>query len=145
MFEKIFALADHARGRNIKLQLYVPSVDKPVPLLIFSHGAGGSNTGYSYVGKFFSERGFFCVHPGHPGSDAALLAGKRYSENRTLILSAIADPENYRQPALDIRLLLDELPALENAASLTIDRSRIVMAGHSLGAFTALILAGASI
>ncbi len=49
-----------------------------MPLVVFSHGIGGSRQGYSYLGKHWSARGVASLHVQHIGSDAALWRGNPF-------------------------------------------------------------------
>ena len=42
--------ADGRRQRPVPLRLYMPEGGAPVPLVVFSHGLGGSRRGYRYLG-----------------------------------------------------------------------------------------------
>jgi predicted dienelactone hydrolase len=134
---------DAHRGRSLPLRLHVPQGSRAAPLVIVSHGTGGDRAGYGYLGRALASHGFLAVHPTHLGSDASLLTSQRYSLNRSAILRASQDPGNWRARALDVRFLLSRLAWIEEAAHLAIDRERIAVVGHSLGALTAMALAGA--
>ena len=54
-----FDWRDNARTRNVPVRLYLPTssaagVAGSVPLVVFSHGLGGSRDGYKYLGRFFA-------------------------------------------------------------------------------------------
>ena len=42
---------DTQRDRPVPVRLYLPERGGPVPLMLFSHGLGGSRLGYSYLGR----------------------------------------------------------------------------------------------
>jgi len=70
-----FDWVDQARSRPVPARLYWPTAatsEMSVPLVVFSHGIGGSRQGYSYLGKHWSARGVASLHVQHVGSDAAL-------------------------------------------------------------------------
>ncbi|MCU0951492.1 MAG: hypothetical protein MUC68_10615 [Burkholderiaceae bacterium] len=67
---------DAARGRAVPVRLYLPLTgDGPRPLVLFSHGLGGSRRGYSYLGSHFARHGVASLHVQHVGSDRALWGG----------------------------------------------------------------------
>lgn len=139
-----FDWVDAERNRAVPVRLYWPqqaAADAPVPLVVFSHGIGGSRRGYSYLGRYFAENGIASLHVQHVGSDRALWTGNPF----TLIgrLQAAAQAREAIERVLDLRHALDRLLAEE--AGHAIDRSQIVVAGHSYGANTALLAAGASV
>ena len=142
-----FDWTDPTRGRPVPVRLYVPA-DAPaggLPLVLFSHGLGGSRRGYSYLGSHFARNGMASLHVQHIGSDCALWGGSPLALAARL-QAAARDSEALDRVA-DLRFALDTL--LANGADLAlptaIDRSRIVVAGHSYGANTALLASGARV
>ncbi|MEY2953463.1 MAG: hypothetical protein RLZZ401_1550, partial [Pseudomonadota bacterium] len=63
--------------RGIAAKLYLPLAQSagPVPLVVFSHGLGGSREGYSYLGKYWASKGYASLHLQHPGSDRSIWSG----------------------------------------------------------------------
>ena len=47
----------------------------PCPVIIFSHGLGGSRDGYEYLGRHWASHGYVSVHSTHIGSDTSALKG----------------------------------------------------------------------
>jgi predicted dienelactone hydrolase len=43
----------------------------PFPVIVFSHGLGGSREGYKYLGRHWASYGYVAVHVEHLGSDTA--------------------------------------------------------------------------
>ena len=141
-------LFDQSRKREIRCRHYVPSAKGPWPLVIVSHGTGGSDESYAYLGEALARAGFLAVHPNHPGSDKAVLKTVRFSQNQQAILEASLDPQNWRDRPADITFLLDQWAEAERQIPEIrgkVDLSRIAVVGHSMGAYTALALAGAAI
>ncbi len=50
-----------------------------VPLVVFSHGMGGSRRGYSYLARAFAARGVASLHVQHVGSDRSVWAGNPFA------------------------------------------------------------------
>lgn len=142
-----FDWIDQARARPVPARLYWPTAarpDAPVPLVVFSHGIGGSRRGYSYLGKHWSAHGVASLHVQHVGSDAALWRGNPFG----LVgrLQAAAREQEAIARAADVRFALDRMlsgEAGERAAA--VDRQRLVAAGHSYGANTTLLAVGAQV
>ena len=44
-------------------------------MILFSHGLGGSPSGYKYVRTYWTGRGYATIFLQHPGSDETLLQG----------------------------------------------------------------------
>ena len=64
-------LFDTGRQRPVPARLYLPhraSPAQPVPLLVFSHGLGGSRLGYNYLGRHWADAGIASLHPQHVGT-----------------------------------------------------------------------------
>jgi len=66
---------DTARGRSLPLKVRVPDGADKVPLVIFSHGLGGSREGGKAWGEHWAQHGYLVIHVQHPGSDDSLWKG----------------------------------------------------------------------
>ena len=141
-----FEWVDPSRDRAVPARLYWPAASTrkgPVPLIVFSHGLGGSRKGYSYLGEEWSARGTASLHIQHVGSDETLWQG-----NPLLLrdrLDSAADEREAIERTRDVRFGLDCLLDRGGPFHAAIDRKRIVAAGHSFGANTTLILTGAQV
>lgn len=133
---------DEARQRPVPVRLYWPQTGKPVALVVFSHGIGGSRRGYSYLGEHFASQGVASLHLQHVGSDRSLWGGNPLSLLGRL--QAAAQEREALDRVKDLSFALDQLLAHE-AFGPRIDRARIAVAGHSYGANTAMLAAGASV
>jgi dienelactone hydrolase len=145
---------DTARQRKVPVRLYWPepgqaAATQPVPLVVFSHGIGGSRLGYSYLGRHLATQGWACLHVQHVGSDRGLWWGNPFGLVGRL-REAARDSEALDR-VHDLRFALDRLldPALTHAVAGRladrIDARRIVAAGHSYGANTTMLSIGARV
>jgi dienelactone hydrolase len=136
---------DAARGRPVPMRLYLPriaSAARPVPLVAFSHGIGGSRAGYGWLGTHWADEGIASLHVQHVGSDRSLWgAGSPFALVERLQTAARADEAVAR--VHDLRFALDTV--LGDALGERLDADRIVAAGHSYGANTVLLAAGARV
>ncbi len=136
---------DGARQRPVPVRLHLPGATegsaRGLPLVVFSHGIGGSRRGYSYLGQHFARHGVASLHLQHVGSDRALRSGSVLGLLGRL-QDAAQDAEAINR-AKDLRFALDTLLTGELAPRF--DDSRIVAAGHSYGANTTLLAAGARV
>lgn len=135
---------DASRSRTVPVRIYYPRDGAgPFPVIIFSHGLGGSRDGYSYLGERWASRGYVSVHPQHEGSDSALLHSPRPFK---ALREAAADPKNALDRPKDITFVLDMLTRLNGEAGFPprgkLDLDRVGVGGHSFGAYTALASAG---
>ncbi len=131
---------DARRSRSVPVRVYLRSAGEPAPLVVFSHGIGGTREGYAYLGRHWAEHGYVVIHPTHLGSDLAALrapAGRLADRLRTVL----ADLENLERNPRDVSFVIDQAPR-EAALAGRIDASRIAVAGHSFGAYTALAIVG---
>ncbi|HMI52491.1 MAG TPA: hypothetical protein VK525_13325 [Candidatus Saccharimonadales bacterium] len=143
------AVHDDKRNKDIHMRVFYPTDLGRFPVIIFSHGAGGSQNCCEVLTKHWASYGYIIIQPTH--DDSAL--GRRNSgEENMRPLQAIRDA--LRRPALwenrprDITFVVDSLPELEKrvpALAEKIDANRIGVAGHSMGSFAAEAVAGATV
>lgn len=139
---RYFQWQDATRDRTVPAKLYLPAqVSGPVPLVVFSHGIGGSREGYTYLGKYWAAHGYASLHLQHTGSDRNLWGGNPMA--LVTRLQAAAQEAEVMNRARDVTFALDQVLAGELAPR--IDSQRIAAAGHSYGANTTLLVAGAQV
>jgi predicted dienelactone hydrolase len=100
------------------------------PLLLLSHGTGGSNIAHHPIAEALASAGYIVAAPTHPGDnyqDRSLLASEQYFDERPRQLTS----------------LLNALTEDATFAAL-IDTSRIGAIGHSVGGYTVAAMVGAS-
>jgi predicted dienelactone hydrolase len=110
------------------------STEGPFPLVVFSHGQGGIRFQSTYLTEVLASQGYIVLAPDHPGDTAV-----------DLLLGVGSGPDLFER-GRDVTFLIDAAvddvdPALADLAP-EIDGERIGVAGHSLGGFTALTVAG---
>ncbi len=137
-------LHDSARNRDIPIKVYSPSGGaRSLPLIVFSHGFGGSRDDYAYLGKGWSEAGYVVILPDHAGSDRAALNLKNFKKAKDDQWTFDQQVERTGDVAYvisSINQIEREIPSLSGR----IDLSHIGASGHSEGAGTALLLGGAT-
>ncbi len=144
---------DPARSRSLPIQLYLPQPvdgqagrDAAWPLVVYSHGLGGSRDGGRAWGEHWASHGIACLHPQHPGSDATLWRG--LAGDRAAVQAALRGgmgPEQLLARVADVRFLIDEVGRRARAGDsglARVDLARIGIAGHSFGAITTQALMG---
>ncbi|SDU20648.1 Predicted dienelactone hydrolase [Verrucomicrobium sp. GAS474] len=133
---------DDARNRDVPVRIYSPaSGTPPFPVIVFSHGLGGSREGYSYLGKYWAAHGYVSVHVQHLGSDSAVI------HSAAALQESISNVDNFVNRPKDISFALDRLTALNQTDGPwrnRLDLARIGVAGHSFGAYTTMAIAGAT-
>ena len=133
--------SDARRQRAVPVRLYLPQTPRVVPLVVFSHGIGGSRRGYSWLGQHLARHGIACLHLQHVGSDRQLWTGNLLGMLGR-VLQAAQDQEAIAR-VQDLRFALDTL--LLGELGSRVDERSIVAAGHSYGANTALLASGARV
>lgn len=143
--QKDLIVKDQKRSREIPIRLYLPKEKTPAPVVLFSHGLGGSREGSAYLGNHWAARGYVAVFLQHPGSDDSVWKDKPPAQ-RMAAMQAAADLENFLLRVDDVRVVLDQLDQWNkssgNPLSGRIDMKRIGMSGHSFGAVTTQALSG---
>ncbi|WP_328738336.1 alpha/beta fold hydrolase [Streptomyces erythrochromogenes] len=132
-------------GRPVDLQVRIsaPVTGTGLPVILLSHGHGPSNNlsslnGYAPLADFWAAHGFVVVQPTHLTSRTLT----------ALVADAPGAPDFWRSRAEDMTHVLDRLDVIANAVPQLagrIDPTKVALAGHSLGGFTAALLLGAGL
>jgi predicted dienelactone hydrolase len=138
-------LAAPGRAVDLHLRISAPRTGRNLPVLLLSHGQGGSNYlsslhGYGPLVQAWAARGFVVIQPTH-------LSSKTLSRD-SRVAAAPGARLFWRSRVEDMRYILDQLAVLETAVpeiAGRLDRSRIAVVGHSMGAHTAGLLLGAQL
>jgi predicted dienelactone hydrolase len=141
---------DNARNRTIPLRLFLPrdgGTALPYPVVLFSHGLGGSRKGCGYLGDHWSQRGYAAVFVQHPGSDESVWQTVPPSERMAAIRDA-ASLKNFRARVGDVAAVLDQLGVWNSTPGHPLadrlDLDRVGMSGHSFGGQTTQAVSGQS-
>lgn len=141
---------DGVRGRSLPVRIRWPATPlgeaaADTPVVLFSHGLGGTRAGGAVWGEAWAAAGFAVLHLQHPGSDfEAVRAGAGSFGNRAG-LAAVAGPEQLLARLLDVRFAVDEIgrrQAAGQARWVGARMDRLGLCGHSFGAHTTLGAAG---
>lgn len=150
---------DAARNRDVPVRIYLPhaaptkdakpAAPEKFPVIVFSHGLGASRAHYGYFGEHMASWGYIVIAPTHAGSDTrGLIRGRERGKDEDgavkpggRLLGSLDDPDNLKDRPGDVSFVIDQLSsnaALRNVA----DTSKIGVAGHSFGAYTAMTIGG---
>ena len=131
---------DSARNKDLEMSIEYPTRGAAHPLIVFSHGFGGSSRGYVGLSSYWASNGYVVIKPSHAdaGRATSLREGIESFEDET--------PSDWRERVRDVTLVLDSLGALEQKypeLQGKIDHAKIGVGGHSYGAFTSMLVGGA--
>jgi predicted dienelactone hydrolase len=136
---------DAARSRDIPLHVYLPTNTAPAPVILFSHGLGGSRTGSALLGEHWAARGYAAVFLQHPGSDESVWKNAP-GRDRMRAMNRAASLENFLLRVQDVPAVLNQLEswnaAKTNQLAGRLDLKRVGMSGHSFGAVTTEAVSG---
>ena len=156
-------LIDSARDdRPVKIKVYYPILEdahdkdarnaparlrannKGLPLLIWSHGLGGSVDGASFLSRFIASHGYVVLHVQHHGTDSSLWEGKP-GHPWDIIRSQKIDRAATLNRFQDTPFVLDIFPKwLNNHPTIeaVTDLTTMGMSGHSFGSLTTQVMGG---
>jgi predicted dienelactone hydrolase len=141
----VLELTAQGGSRGVPLRVYTPAkLSAPAPIVLYSHGLGGSRNNNSYLGKHWSARGYVAVFMQHPGSDDSVWKDLPREERMEAMRDA-ATPSNAIKRAADVEATLDALAEWAtpgHALAGKLDLTRVGMSGHSFGAVTTQLVAG---
>ena len=143
-----FTVMDDARRREIPVRVYLPEAKAAAPVVLFSHGLGGSRENSPYLGRHWSARGYAVVFMQHAGSDEHVWQTARAGE-RLGALKAAASLQSLLDRVRDVPAVVDQLErwnkAESHALNARFDLARVGMCGHSFGALTTQTVSGQSL
>jgi predicted dienelactone hydrolase len=135
---------DAARARDLPVLIRLPDAPGPRPVVLVSHGLGGSREGLGYLGRALAAAGYAVVHLQHPGTDAAVWQGA--AERGAALAAAALDVGNALARLQDGLFAVAEVvrrAALPGDALVgRADPARLAVAGHSYGAWLVQHLLG---
>ena len=139
---------DDGTPRTVPFKVYYPAGadadQRRFPVILWSHGYGGSRDGAGFLARYVASFGYILVHLTHTGTDSSLWEGKPghpWEILKKAHVSRTTTLNRYR----DIPFVLDALPdwfAQNPDLGAIVDWSAIGMSGHSFGAITTQVSAG---
>ena len=143
--KKTITVNNPENNRNFEVDIYLPdtsnSSDQIYPVIVISHGLASDRSRFESLARHLNSYGFAVAVPQHPGSD--------YQQFQSLLKGEVKDlfePEQFIDRPQDITALLNHLEKL-NPSNFNnqLDLKNVGVTGHSLGGYTALVLAGATL
>ena len=129
---------------GLPVSIWHPASDHvgPAPLVIFSHGFHSFSTQSTFLMKALADNGYLVIAPNHRDSSQRLGSGFTGRPDVGFGKPDQWSDATYRDRADGIVALVKALQA-DAQWSGAIDWTRVALAGHSLGGYTVLGLAGA--
>jgi predicted dienelactone hydrolase len=148
--ETSLTLHDVVRDKDLQIRVRYPkNALAAVPLVLFSHGMGGSNNAFTDLTTHWASHGYVVILPTH---DDSLKLRKERGEDVSDFVKA---PNTYARKVdppgrvADLSLILDQIDQIQAKAALKtvdgrplIDMEHIGVAGHSAGALTTQLAIG---
>ncbi len=120
------------------------------PVILFSHGLLGCGTQSLALTEGLAQGGYLVLSPDHRDAACGARERRRHFETPSALWSQepFFDPTawsetTYRDRAADLEAILDTVTKAGTFQGVPINPDRIGLAGHSLGGYTVLGLAGA--
>jgi predicted dienelactone hydrolase len=136
---------DGTRNRTVPVKVYLPISKTPSPVVLFSHGLGGSRNNNSYLGNHWAQHGYVGVFIQHQGSDEEVWKSAPPLE-RMAAMKKAANFQSAMNRFADVPFVIDQLEkwnADENhVLHGKLDLEHIGMSGHSFGAGTTQAMMG---
>lgn len=140
-------LHDAKRNKDVHVRIFYPVTTGKYPVVVFSHGAGGSENCCDALTRHWASYGYVTLQPTH--DDSMTQRNKGGEENLRFfqaVREALKKPALWESRPQDIAFLLDSLPELQKrigGLAGKMDSDRIGVTGHSMGSYTAEAMAGA--
>lgn len=138
-----YTLRDADRAREIPVRIFLPPHREAAPVILVSHGLGGSLEDGAYLGKHWAARGYVVLFLQHAGSDEPIWRDVP-PEARAEALRSAASTSQLLHRIRDVRFVLDQANE-DHLLRNRMDLQRVGITGHSFGAITAQLLSGARI
>lgn len=140
-------LHDAQRNKDLHLRVFYPQASGRYPVIVFSHGAGGSQNCCEELTQHWASYGYVTIQPTH--EDSAVQRRDTGEENvrfMQAVRDALKQPGLWASRPRDVSFVLDSLGDLQKRVpglAGEIDEQHIGVGGHSMGSFTAEAIAGA--
>lgn len=139
--ESVHVSLSRQGDRPLELRVTYPKEQGKFPLIIFSHGFRGSMDSYDPLIKTWVSHGYVCIQPNHADSFQYFKGNLRGA-----FQVGAGSFSNWSQRPQEMSMIIDRLGEIEKQVPGLVERidaTKIGMGGHSFGAHTSSLLAGA--
>ncbi len=152
--QRTLSLRDTARQRVIPVELYWHRDASPneetnrKPLVVLSHGFGADRYFLDYIAKHLASYGFTVASVEHPGSNVQALTNLPIDPELAESPSRLLPATEFLDRPRDVSFVLDQLAQIGAGNSFysgLFNTEDVTIIGHSLGGYTGLALAGATL
>jgi predicted dienelactone hydrolase len=149
--QQTLSFNDKSRHRQFEADLYLPIApdsntqksqqQQSIPVIVISHGLASHRSRFTAIAQHLTSYGFAVVVPQHPGSDIQQLQNLLKGDSDQLF-----EEQQLIDRPLDITYLLNDLETWNKTEfGGQLNLKKVGVWGHSLGGYTALALAGATL
>ncbi len=128
------------------------AVPEVLPVVVLSHGLGGSHLGYATLGAHLASHGFAVLHPQFLDSvyrlqvvESLAVVGGPGADNDEAVRAAMRpllfDPQHWSSRVERVRALIDSLPS-QSHLPVGLSPQGVTLVGHSYGAYVTQLLLG---
>lgn len=136
---------DETRSRVVPVKVYLPKTESACPVILFSHGLGGSRMNNPYLGNHWAGQGYVVVFMQHAGSDEEVWKSVPIRERLSAMKKA-AGVQAALDRYADVPFVIDQLEKWNSqeghALHGRLNLELIGMSGHSFGAHTTQAMMG---
>ncbi len=136
-----FSLKFEELNKQLPVRISYPVGKTRFPVIVFSHGNGSKGDMYKGFTDYWASHGYVVIQPTH--MDSTSLGFKTKRDNMREMYQQILQVTDTRRQ--DMSFIVDSLDLIETIVpdlKDKLDRTKLVAAGHSMGAATAMIVAG---
>ena len=127
-------------GLTVAIWMPPDVAPRPLPVIVFSHGYRGCNTQSRFLMRALAADGYVVLAPNHRDASCGKPASARGPEEPFVRPDSWTE-HSYEDRRTDIATLIDTMKKQVPWSTL-IDWGKLGLAGHSLGGYTALGVAG---
>jgi predicted dienelactone hydrolase len=142
-------LHDAKRNKDLHVRIFYPQDSGKFPVIVFSHGAGGSQTCCDALTRHWASYGYVTFQPTHDDSfQQRRAAGNQDVRFMEAVRDALKRPALWESRTADVSFLLDSLHDVEKRVPPVagkLDLERIGVGGHSMGSYTSEAIGGAAV